>query len=109
MAAGGYAALEKAIAEAKAINVDPVAVTKRAAEGGIEVTVVNPSRGPQDGVVELVPPAGDTPAGWPVRQYFQSLAPGESRTLKFALPGKLVTPPAVRVRVGDREMLEVKG
>ena len=109
VAAGAYAALEKAISEAKAVNLDPVAVTKRAAEGRIEVTVVNQSRNAQDGVVELVPPAGSAPAGWPASQYFQSLAPGEGRTLKFVSPGKLAAPPAVRVRVGDREMLEVKG
>ncbi len=99
----------KVIAEATATDLDPITVTERAAEAGIEVAVVNQSRCQQDGVVELVPPAGDTPAGWPARQHFHSLAPGESRTLKLVSPGKLVTPPAVRVRVGDRKMLEVKG
>jgi hypothetical protein len=108
VAGGGYAALEEAIAQATATDLGPVTVSKRAAEGGIEVTVVNQSRGPQDGVVELVLAAGDVPAAWPARQHFQSLAPGESRTLRFALPGKLATLPTVRVRVGDREMLEVK-
>jgi polysaccharide biosynthesis protein PslG len=105
VAAGRYAALEKAIAEAKAVDVPPVAVKTSAAEGGISVTVSNQSRSPQDGVVELLPPAGDTAVGAPAAQHFQSLKPGESKTFKFTAPGK----PAVRVRVGDREMLEVKG
>jgi hypothetical protein len=109
MGPGEYALLEKALAAAKAVSMDPVALATRAVEGGIEVTVHNRASSPQDGVVELAPPAGDVPAGWPLPQHFHSLAPGESHTVKFAVHGKLAVPPTVRARVGNREMLEVKG
>ena len=70
--------------------------------------MVNQSSGPQDSVVELIPSTGNIPAGWPTGSA-SSPCTGREPHAKLASPGKLATPPAVRVRVGDREMLEVKG
>jgi hypothetical protein len=104
--AGTYALLEKALAAAQMIDAKPIAVTARPASGGIEVTVTNRSHISQDGVVEVAPQAGTTPAGWPAPQHFDSLTPGESRSFTFVLPAGAAAGQA-RVRVGDREMRQV--
>ena len=51
--AGDYGLLEKAVANARVTYLDPVAVTSKSAEGGVEVTVTGRSRIPQDGIVDL--------------------------------------------------------
>jgi len=104
---GDVGTLEKALAEAEVIEVAPVAVTARMrATGSIEVTVTNRSPRAQDGVVELLFPAGAAPEGWPAPQHFHSLAPGRSRSFRVALPPHSATR-AVRVQVGDWEMREI--
>ncbi len=106
-AAADYAALEKALAEARVADVDAVLVKVSPAAGGMRVTVTGASPVAQDGVVEMAPPAGSRPAGWPVPQHFSSLASGEARSFTFALPAG-AGESRVRVRVGDRDMQEVR-
>jgi hypothetical protein len=88
------AAWEKALAAAQVVDVLPVAVEARRANGKLTVTVTNQSRTVQDGVVEVAPAVA--------AQHFHSLAPGASRVLTFGQSGE------IRVRVGDREMREWK-
>ena len=106
-AGGDYGLLEKALTGAEVANLDPVVAAVSATEAGIEVKVTGRSHAAQDGVVDLVSSREKAPAGWPAAQHFQSLASGESRTFTFALPKKGEVR-AVRVRVGDRQMQEVK-
>jgi hypothetical protein len=102
-----YALLENALAGAEVAYLDPVAVTASASSSGIEVKVTGRSRSAQDGVVDLVPTGEQKPPGWPAAQHFQSLALGESKTFSFAIPAEGAVR-EVGVRVGDRQMLEVK-
>ena len=106
-AGGDYALLENAVAHAEVAYLDPVAVISSASGRDIEVKVTSRSRTPQDGIVDLVSVEGKTPAGWPTAQHFQSLGPGESRSFTFAMPNRNDVR-EVRVRVGDRQMQEVK-
>lgn len=85
---------EKALAAAQVADLVPVAVEARQVNGKLAVTVTNQSRTAQDGVAEIAAAAA--------AQHFHSLAPGESRVLTFAQNGE------IRVRVGDREMRELK-
>ena len=103
---GDVALLEKALAGMQTTDLAPVEVVVRPSGrgGNVAVTVTGRSRTAQDGVVEIVPTAGSVPAA----QHFQSLANGESRTLKFTMPDSLSSARDVRVRVGDREVQEVK-
>ena len=101
---GDRAVLEEALAAAKMIDLDAVAVTARpAARGGVQVTLTGRSRTAQDGVVEVLPSAAAAPAEWPAPRHFHSLACGESRSLNFVLPAN-TTAREVRVRVGDRDI-----
>jgi len=102
-----YALLEKALTDAQVEYVDPVVVTSNASSRGLEVKVTNRSRTAQDGVVDLVPVEEEKPAGWPTAQHFQSLGSGESKSFTFAMSDKTAVR-EVRVRVGDRQMQEVK-
>ena len=86
--------------------VDPVAVTSKSAEGGVEVTVSGRSRIPQDGIVDLIA-AGATLKNWPAAQYFHGLAQGQDQSLRFVVPDKAAVD-QIRVRCGDRQMLEIK-
>ncbi|MGA2033908.1 MAG: LamG-like jellyroll fold domain-containing protein [Thermoguttaceae bacterium] len=105
--AGDRAVLEEALAAAKMIDLDAVAVTARPAAGGVQVTLTGRSRTAQDGVVEVLPSAAAAPAEWPAPQHFHSLASGESRSLNFPLPVN-ATAREVRVRVGDRDIQELR-
>jgi len=106
-AGGDYTLLENALAGAEVAYVDQVVVTASASSRGIEVKVTGRSRRAQDGVVDLITAGEQKPAGWPAAQHFQSLAFGESRSFSFAIPTKGAVR-EVRVRVGDRQMLELK-
>jgi hypothetical protein len=106
-AGGDYTLLEEAVTDAEVAYVDPVVVTCNASGRGIEVKVTNQSRRAQDGVVDLVSGEEQTPAGGPRAQHFQSLGSGESKSFAFAMPDKSAVR-EVRVRVGDRQMQEVK-
>jgi hypothetical protein len=102
-----YTLLEKALEDAEVEYVDPVVVTSNASSRGIEVKVTSRSRTAHDGVVDLVSAEEKKPAGWPMAQHFQSLGSGESKSFTFAMPDKTAVR-EVRVRVGDRQMQEVK-
>jgi hypothetical protein len=108
-AAGESEALTKALAAAKAIDAAAVAVTVRPAAGGrgIDVTVTGRAPVAQDGVVEVVPLAGGAPKVLPAPMHFHGLASGQSQTLTLPVRN-LADIREVRVRVGDREMQEVK-
>ena len=106
-AGGDYALLEKALAGADVAYVAPVAVTAKASSGGIEVKVTGRSPTALDGVVDLILARENAPADGPTAQHFQSLGSGESKSFSFALPPDGAVR-VVRVRVGDRQMLEVK-
>jgi hypothetical protein len=106
-AADDYALLEKALTDAHVEYLDPVAVTCSASDRGLDVKVTNRSRTAQDGVVDLVSGEEKKPAGWPTAQHFQSLGSGESKSFTFAMPEKTAAR-EVRVRVGDRQMQEVR-
>ena len=104
---GGYDMLEKALAAAKVVEVEPVGIAdSHAVATGIQVTVASRSKSAQDGIVEVVAPGGAKPAGWPAPQHFHGLAPGGSQTFTFAVPDKNAGD--FRVRFGDREMRELK-
>ncbi len=62
---GDRAALEEALAAAKMIDLDAVAVAARPVAGGMQVTLTGRARTAQDGVVEVLPSAAAAPAGWP--------------------------------------------
>ena len=106
-AGADYALLEKALTDAQMEYVDPVVVTSNASSRGLEVKVTSRSRTAQDGVVDLVSVEEEKPAGWPTAQHFQSLGSGESKSFTFAMSDKTAVR-EVRVRVGDRQMQEVK-
>lgn len=100
--AGEYGLLEKALAEAKVQEEEPVAVTAESAGlDALKVTVTCRSPDAQDGIVEVFPREGATQAP----QWFDSLAPGERRS--FVFPVLVPSGGKVRVRVGNREMREV--
>jgi polysaccharide biosynthesis protein PslG len=100
--AGQYALLEKALADAKVREEEPVAVSVRPSADGVEVTVTCQSPAAQDGIVEVLPTTGVAPTA----QQFDSLAPGENRSFAFTLSNKAAAG-QVRVRVGNRQMREV--
>ncbi len=104
---GDAGALKKAIEKLESQNRDTVLVTEKPTAAGIEVTVTGRSGGAQDGVVELVPAAGNAPADWPAAQHFQSLGLDASKSFTFVLTRKGAAG-EVRVRVGDRRMQEVR-
>jgi hypothetical protein len=106
-AGGDYPLLEKAMADAEIAYLDPVIVTANASGRSIEVKVTNRSSTEQDGVVDLLSAAEKMPSGWPAAQHFLSLGPGDSKSFSFAAPDTSAVR-EVRVRVGDRQMLEVK-
>ncbi len=101
-----YALLEKALAEAKISELEPIVVKAERTAGGVRVTVTSQSPAAQDGIVEVLPSAGAVTLGWPAAQHFDSLAPSQSRSFEFAVPDKGMAG-QVRVRTGDRQMREV--
>ena len=106
-AGGDYAMLVKALAGAEVTYVDAVVVTTHTSSRGIEVKATGRLRTVQDGVVDLISAREKQPAGWPAAQHFHSLSSGESRSFTFAiLAGDAVR--EVRVRVGDRQMVELR-
>jgi hypothetical protein len=104
--AADRAALEEALAAAKMVDLDAVAVTTRPTAGRVRVTLIGRSRIAQDGVVEVLPSAEAAPPGWPAPQHFHSLALEESRSFDFVLPVN-ATAREVLVRIGDRDMKEL--
>ncbi len=102
-----YALLEKALASAEVAYLDPVVVTASSSGRSIEVKVTGRSPRAPDGVVDLIAAGEQKPADWPAAQHFYSLALGESKTFNFAIPATGAVR-EVRVRVGDRQMLEVR-
>jgi hypothetical protein len=103
--AGRTQTLENAVARARVSVAAPMSVTVRTIAGPrLEVVVTNNTRREQDGVVELLAPAG---AAQPAPKHFDSLAAGASISFSFALPeghGR----GEVRVRCGDHEIWETK-
>ena len=90
----------------QATSTPPVAITAGPAVGGVQVTLTGASATPVDGIVDLIPAAATTPAGWPAAQHFQGLALGQSQTFRFTVPAKAAVG-QVRVQCGDRRMLQV--
>ena len=98
---GEQAMLEKALANVQVYEREPVAVTALWWGGGAGVTITNHSDATQDGIIDMLPASGKAPAP----QWFDSLAPDESRTFTFA--GSNLKDGQVRVRVGNRQMREI--
>jgi hypothetical protein len=98
---GQYEQMEKALAEAKVTELEPVAVTAWSWGKGASVKVTIDRPAAQDGVVEVLPASGKAPAP----QWFDSMVPGESRTFLFAGPN--LKGGKARVRFGNRQMREV--
>jgi hypothetical protein len=106
-AVADYNSLDSALGGMQATNVPPFIITARPAVGGVQVTLTGQSSTPVDGIVDLIPAAAKTPPGWPAPQRFQGLALGESKSFRFVVPGKAAVG-QVRVRYGDRRLLEVR-
>jgi len=104
---GDAGALEKALAAAQWTDLSPVEVKARPVAGGMEVIVTSRSNALQDGVIEMAPSAGAAAKDRPTQAFFHSLAPGESRTIKLAVPAGMGEG-RLRVRIGDRLMHEVR-
>ena len=83
-----YSTLDSALTGMQVASLSPVSVTATPVVGGIQVTLTGTSRTAADGIVSLVPVASKTPTGWPAAQHFQSLALGQSITMRFSVPNK---------------------
>jgi hypothetical protein len=107
-AVGDYSLLDSAISGMQITATSPVVITASPVVGGVQVTLTGASPTPVDGILDLIPAATTTPKGWPAAQHFDSLASGQSKSFRFTLPAKAAVS-QMRVRAGDRRMLEVRG
>ena len=100
-----YSTLDSAVGGMQVATLAPISVTASPVVGGVQVTVTGTgsTETPADGVVSLVPAASKTPAGWPAAQRFQSLALGQSITLRFSVPNKAGVK-SVQVSAGSLRM-----
>jgi len=82
-------------------------VTVARTTGGVTVTITGQTDNPQDGIVDLIPQAASNPPGWPAAERFHSLGKGQSKTFRFTVPNRAAVK-EVRVRLGDREIREIR-
>ena len=93
---------ERTVANVCAVNIATTPIV-----GGVQVTLTGASPTPVDGIVDLISAASTTPKGWPAAQWFSGLALGQSQSFTFVVPAKAGIG-QVRVRCGDRRMIETK-